>query len=549
MIQGRWLVFLLWACFVTRGLFYCLVLPLWEGFDEYAHFAYTQRVAVAVGRLVRPETRASREVERSIMLLPMPWMLRMQSPPHETYESWWRLPAEQRRNRERELAALPISLGAQDSVSPLPVESQQPPLSYWLMAPAYAMLVGFGLATRVMALRILNVLLASFAVPAAWMAGRRVFGSFPEARPEYRRTDGVAAAIAALVALSPEVMFDAARVANSGLTIALFSATAVLCLDVVDGRRRATWWLGAALGLGLLTKAFFLTAIPAAAVVLAWAVWKGRTRIRSAAAALLLAAVISAWWYARNLRITGSFSGLIQDSALRHMPLVERLRHVAEVNWLAAIDSTFFTHIWLGGWSFLGLRSWIYRFFAILAVLAAAGLAVAWARRIPARSRLFALATLYVFFCAGLAYHVLLTFLANQSSSSAGWYLCAIVVPEIVLTAIGLRALAPARVTVYVIGGVASAFALLDLYGMLFVALPYYTGLIGHKPGGSLEAFHFARLAETGLDEVVRRISTNKPAVFGPVLVLVAGFAYISATLTLAAVALVAEKCQSRAGD
>ena len=90
---------LIWLGFLVRGAFYCVVLPLWEGFDEYAHFAYVQRVHNGKW-LVQPGARATREVERSVSLVPMPWTQRAEPPPHETHESYWRLPPEQRRARE-----------------------------------------------------------------------------------------------------------------------------------------------------------------------------------------------------------------------------------------------------------------------------------------------------------------------------------------------------------------------------------------------------------------------------------------------------------------
>jgi len=528
-------VWVLWACFVVRGLFYCMALPLWEGFDEYAHFGYVQFIALGRGWLVRPETRASREIERSFALVPMPWTLRADPPPHETDESYWRLPSEVRRERQQELASLPRSMGAEEAVTNVPVESQQPPLNYWLMAAVYRWVADLGLPARVAVLRILNLMLASVAVPAAWIAGRHLFGG----------SAGFATASAAVVALMPEMLFDAARVANSGLTTALYSVLAVLCLRMVEGKPGAAVWGGFVLGLGLLTKAFFLTAVPAVALLMAWAVWKRRIPARPALGGLGLAAALSGWWYLRILRVTGSLSGNIQDAALRHMPLAGRLRHIGEVNWLNALDSTFFSHIWFGGWSFLQLRAWIYHVFAILAVVAFLGLAVAWARQASARPHLAALASLYAFFCAGVAYHALMTFLVNGISSSAGWYLCALAVPEVILAAAGLRAMAPARVRNRAIGGVACAFALLDLYGMLFVALPYYAGLLGHKPGGAIEAFHWISLAQTGAGEILSRLAVNKPALFAAP-VLAAGLcAYLAATGTLAALALTREARES----
>jgi hypothetical protein len=309
----------------------------------------------------------------------------------------------------------------------------------------------------------------------------------------------------------------------------------------VDGRRRAVAWTGVALGLGLLAKAFFLTAVPAVASVLAWSAWKRRIGLLPAAGALALAPAISGWWYVRNLSLTGSVSGVLQDAALRHLSLPARLRRAGEVRWLSALDSTFFSHIWMGGWSFLQVRAWIYHFFAVVALLAAMGLAAAWVRKDPARRYIAAMAAIFFFFCSGLAYHVLLTFLAGGSSSTAGWYLCAVVVPETVLAAAGLRALSPLRARPYVLGGAALAIALLDLYGILFVAVPYYTGLTGHKPGGFLEAFHWIALARTGMAEMLRRIAVDKPAYLPPAVIIAAAGAYFVATAALAALALTAE--------
>jgi hypothetical protein len=514
---ARWLI-AIWICFLVRGVFYCLALPLWEGFDEHSHFSHVQHVARGEW-LIGLQARATREVERSVELAPMPWTLRKEVPPHETYESYWELPPEERRNRERALAALRPSL--EDAHAPLASESQQPPLSYWLMAVVYKLVEQWSLPGQVLMLRLLNLLLTSAAVPAGWIAARRVFAGSGL---------GLASAIATAVALFPELMFDGARISNSALSIALYSALAVLMLEVVDGGRGAAVWMGAVIGLGLLTKGFFLSAVPLTFALLGWAVWKRglpRGFVMGALAGLI---AIPGWWYLHNLRTTGGFSTAIQDAALKGMPIGERLRHVVDVNWFTATDSTFFSHIWFGGWSFLQVRAWIYHVFALLAVLAVVGLVFAWRRREPARRHLIVLAGMYVLFCGGIAYHVLLTYLANGISSSAGWYLCAVLVPEIILFAAGLRR---------AVAGLAMALAALDLYGMLFVALPYYSGVIGHRANGMLEAFHFSRLGEIGLGETLERLAANHP--YGPATIAIAGCAYVAATIALIAVAAISQ--------
>jgi hypothetical protein len=46
-LPARYWVLLLWACFVLRGTFYACAIPLWEGFDEYAHYARIEFLATA----------------------------------------------------------------------------------------------------------------------------------------------------------------------------------------------------------------------------------------------------------------------------------------------------------------------------------------------------------------------------------------------------------------------------------------------------------------------------------------------------------------------
>ena len=107
------------------------------------------------------------------------------------------------------------------------------------------------------------------------MGGRRSFGW-----PSYtfliaRRVSGnplVAVGVAALVAVMPELMLDVCRIGNDCLGIGLFSWLTLLCLDLsgTENPRRIGIRIGVALGFGLLTKAYFLTALPAVAKGYVW---------------------------------------------------------------------------------------------------------------------------------------------------------------------------------------------------------------------------------------------------------------------------------------
>ncbi len=72
----RWMV-VLWACFFARLLFYCAMLPLWEGYDEWSHFAVIRQMANGGQLLVsRDAAPVSRDIEASLQLAPVPWELR-----------------------------------------------------------------------------------------------------------------------------------------------------------------------------------------------------------------------------------------------------------------------------------------------------------------------------------------------------------------------------------------------------------------------------------------------------------------------------------------
>src|ERR1019366_4599578 len=112
----------------------------------------------------------------------------------------------------------------------------------------------------------------------------------------------------------------------------------------------------------------------------------------------------------------------------------EKLAAVGQVQWVRVLASAAMTHIWIGGWSFLLLRSWMYRVFELLAAASVIGILVL-TRRLLREPRFMVLAGAYLLFCLAMAYFSLTTFLAMHISAGVGWYLSAIVVAEAVLLA------------------------------------------------------------------------------------------------------------------
>jgi hypothetical protein len=526
-----------WACFAARLFFYSAMLPLWEGYDEWAHFAVIRHMAVQGQLLVARQTPIPRDVEASFRLAAVPWEMRSLPPPSWTQDGYWELGREERERRELALRAMPAAWAREDGAGAFATyEALQPPLYYWMMAPALRACrgVGAGLAGEVLALRFLGSLLASLVVPLVFLIGCRVW------------TDSrVALGCAAIVAVMPGLALDVARVANDCLAVVLFTCLTWLALRMVQEgvTLKLAAWTGVVLGLGLLAKAYFLTAIPAVLAVLiyGWLRARGR-RAAVAARAVLLASIsllVSGWWYLRNLRSTGTLSGLSESVMLRGVAPGRILRQAASIHWAKAIDAIFFSHLYFGGWSSLTVRSWMYHIFYLGIVAAAVGLLRL--LRLPA---ILTLLLIYLAFWMGQLYNVTLLYVSKGLEGSMGWYMYAVVAAEVTLSVAGLRRLLPARAARWIAPAGAALFALLDLYTVHGVAIPYYTGMIRHNAAGSLGALHWAGLQSVGLGAVCGRLTAFKgPLLSAPVLVLL-WLLYLAGTAT----ALACSGAQNRGG-
>ena len=220
MTARRWL-FAIWVCFLARTAFYSAALPLWEGFDEWAHFAVIRRMALRGERLVPRNGKVPRDVAASLELAPVPWAMRNMPPPSLTQDAYWRLPAAQRGGREATFRSMPARWAFEDCAGALTAyEALQPPLYGWIMVPVSLAARSRGLADEVLWLRWLSSAIGSLAIPLVFLVGRSVF-----------RCDPVALGCAAVVAAMPEFAFDMARVGNECVAVVLFTLLTWLALE------------------------------------------------------------------------------------------------------------------------------------------------------------------------------------------------------------------------------------------------------------------------------------------------------------------------------
>src|SRR5258708_38863817 len=94
------LVGAIWLLFLTKAVFYSSFLPLWEGPDEFAHFAFVQYLANTHSLPRFGETGVSREVAESLQTAPVPWTNR-RPPQWLPHDDFWRLAPAERAARER----------------------------------------------------------------------------------------------------------------------------------------------------------------------------------------------------------------------------------------------------------------------------------------------------------------------------------------------------------------------------------------------------------------------------------------------------------------
>jgi hypothetical protein len=425
-----------------------LYYPFGKDTTSLFHFAFVQYLASS-NRLPIPTTLVSREIQTSLYSVPLPWTLQKLAGanPIFTHDTFWKLDLQQRENLQHQFQQIPKQWARESATEPIRnYESQQPPLYYVLLSLPLRSLGGLELASRAWWLRVLSVVVASFVVPLGFLVARKVLGN-----------EMTSLGIVTLATAMPELMVNISRVGNESLAIVLYTLLVYVTLKVVEGSRHFDYLpvVGLLLGLGLLTKAHFLTALPGVFVILArcFLRWPSHWKALALryAVAMTIASTVAGYWYWRAHRVLGSWSGLYSEAAVGGSSKFELLKQIGHVNWLSAAISVALSHIWYGGWSFLRVSNAVYLIFGAVMVLAALGTLILFVklwRGTPTtesesrfRDQFIVLICFYGFFCLGLRYQVLALFMSEGVSASTGWYIYSLVIPELILVYCGLRLL------------------------------------------------------------------------------------------------------------
>jgi len=277
------------------GIAHIALLPPWEGFDEYAHWSSIQQIADTHTLPYYGRAYISADVDAYAGPMPYGTNAPFDKTGRETYRGF------------RERGGRSVEVSAISRYRPgagLNWEAQHPPLFYLVMAPVYEMTRDFGWVNHLFALR-----LAAWALAVVGLT----IGAIATGRIVAKEEPAVGPIMAGFPFLIPQFFPEMARLGNDSLCLLFMGITWALTIRVSQhgAQLRHSLALGVVLGLGLLTKAFFLPISAAIGTLLAARWWRDRSldKARDMLAVAAIASLIGGWWYVRNYVLYGSFVG------------------------------------------------------------------------------------------------------------------------------------------------------------------------------------------------------------------------------------------------
>jgi len=409
---ARFVTGLLLAAVACLGLAQIAFLPPWEGFDETAHWSYIQELSDA-GHAPR---YGADSLSADLNAYSGPMAYGAAAPFDQTGRPTYR--------SYRLAGAPPIQGGPTRYVGAggLNWQAQHPPLYYALMAPLYRAAHGLGWINHLLILR-----LASFALAFAGLT-IGVLATVQYARPIGPWTGPI---MAAWPFLFPQFFPEFARLGNDSLCLLLAAVAWAALLRLLDGRGRwvSALVLGVSLGLGLLTKAFFLPVSAGVLVMLALQ-WRGAggkpAVLGQAALACGLALAIGGWWYISREMQTGSLVGSDEFIRFNQSGGLGRLAGGFSLGALArGLGVMVGTFAWAGTWSLTRLPEVLLAPPVLLLALTLWG----YARGLTRTDLIgWAPVALAAPLLAGLVYHILV-WAMGVGAATPGWYLHILAAP------------------------------------------------------------------------------------------------------------------------
>jgi hypothetical protein len=409
--HARWLIL---AAVALLGVAHSALLPPFEEYDSIQYWSGIQQVADTGTVPLRGVARLSADLDfydgpRTFDSSPG------QPPSGMTYRAFF----------SRLAPALPLP--ATRTYRPgtaLNYEGQQPPLYFVALAPAYLLARDWSWPSHMLLLRLVS-----------WALAFTGFAIGCRATANLLMRLGIEPALGLLVPawplLFPEFFPDLARIGNNGTCLFFVGIAWALILRLLQGSDlRAAAGLGVALGLGLLTKAFFVPITLGVALLFAYFAARSRSwrPLRDIAVALAIAMAIGSAWYLYNYASSGSFMNLgdfvkiKEKGGVLQTVLREGINPQQTLQFLRGMAVMAATFAWSGTWSRALLSPVFTAPVVVMALVALAGWL--WKIRcwpIAGQAPLFVAGP----FLLGLVYHQIVWSLtgAGDMAGTPGWHL------------------------------------------------------------------------------------------------------------------------------
>jgi len=404
--------FLMFSTFVT-GFGSIALLPIGEGFDELSHYSYIQQIADLGIISVFCGGNISNDVIIYNKYLPAPYS---SSSPYDdlgggiTYRHFFSVPLSKE-------VFITLNTPRSFTKSNIPnVETQHPPVYYALLSTAYSISRHCNWLTQMLLLRLISWVFAFI----GYMLGVVAIIKY------WNKKDAriVAAIVAAWPFLVPMFFPEMARLGNDSLCLLIMGGVWWMLLRIgsmhVEARPRDFIVIGILLGIGLLTKAFFIPITVGVALILLF-----RDERMGFVLILGLSLLIGFPWYFYKFLSTGVFTGGNEQIILARqggilMGLTENFNIYGLSRGLSAVVAS---TVWGGTFS-------LARFHEILLVpLTVLLLAPLFAYVViiyKIRLYDFKWAPIFIvsMFVAGLVHHVLVALaMTGIGNNTPGWYL------------------------------------------------------------------------------------------------------------------------------
>lgn len=359
--------------FICASLAYALMTPAYEGFDETAHYSYISYLAKTEHIPDFRSTKLDANVENDQKIIPKPYKT---FPPYQdnggfTYYSFFNSASHEDQTAAYQRLWFEKSSGTgYEAGTALNWEGQHPPLYYIAMLFPYHLSMDWPTGYKIIFLRICS--LAMFWIGLwIWILAVRRFSS-PETRLFFLSG-------AAILLFFPSFYFEFARLGSDSLA-ALLAALCFYFIVRIHQDKAAGYQhivcLSITLGLGLLTKMFFVPIMAGCIASVLFTGYQNRLKLYQLLTGLLIFIVVplalSGWWfnlfYARYGMYLGSLEFFVfahTEKASVHLSSAGYLIEVGRIT--ASFIKTFF---WCGTWSLLKLPYGYYTvFFPIVFIL------------------------------------------------------------------------------------------------------------------------------------------------------------------------------------